>query len=439
MRYLLNCVYVLLIAAISPILLYRRWTTGRYREGWPQKLWGRIEPRNSEAPCVWLHAVSVGEVLQLESIVKGWRERFPNWDIAISTTTQTGMQVAKKTYPDAHLFYCPLDFSWAVRNTLKRLKPSCVVLVELEIWPNLILESDRANIPVLLINGRLSEKSYRGYRRIRPLVSSLMRRLAVVTAQNEEYRDRFHKLGVPKNRLHVAGSIKFDRLSTDRNSPRTLQLRGDFGIKPDAPVLMAGSTGDPEEKVILSTWISLRQQFPQLQLLIAPRHQERFEEVAELIQRAGFHAVRRSKLGEKPRKSMKQIPPVYLLDTLGDLSACWGVADIAFVGGSLNQRGGQNMMEPAGYGATLLFGPNTWNFAEVVEDLKQARACRVVSNQHEMATQIGELLRTPQTAQRLGRAAQNYVLSKQGATALTLNEIEKTLHLTQPETIRPAA
>ncbi|MCA8989836.1 MAG: 3-deoxy-D-manno-octulosonic acid transferase, partial [Planctomycetaceae bacterium] len=209
---LLNLFYVGLLILVSPYLCYRRWRTGRYREGLSQKLWGNCPPRSGNAPCLWLHAASVGEVLQIEPVISSWKQQHPDWDIALSVVTQTGMQVARKTYPDCQLFYAPLDFTWSVKKVIARLRPACLVLVELELWPNLIREVSRAGVSLVLINGRLSEKSFRGYRKIRPLIRHLLRKFGAITAQNSDYADRFAALGARPGRLTVSGSIKYDRL-----------------------------------------------------------------------------------------------------------------------------------------------------------------------------------------------------------------------------------
>ncbi len=430
MRYLLNILYLSLLTLAFPYLVYRRLKTGRYREGFREKFLGQIPRRDSQAQCVWFHAVSVGEVLQIEPVVNAWKERHPDWEVAISITTQTGMQVARKTYSDCRLFYCPLDFSWAIRNTIRRLSPSCLALVELELWPNLILETHRASIPVTLINGRLSANSYKGYRRFRVLIRPLLQRFSLIVAQNSEYADRFLALGASASRLGIAGSIKFDRLMTDPKHSRVQELCKAFAILPNAPVLMAGSTGEPEESLILSAWKTLRNEFPDLQLIIAPRHQERFDEVSQLIQDAGSPVLRRSLINSGvPSGIDVDSSTVRLLDTLGELSACWGLADIAFVGGSFNQRGGQNMMEPAGYGAAVVLGPNTWNFVEVVEELERRKACMVIPTGEELADCISVLLHQPGNAELIGNAARKYVISQQGATQKTMEWIEHTLEI----------
>ena len=414
MPWLLNLVYVALLLAVSPVLMYRRWVLGKYRDGWAEKLWGQLPERTSSTPCLWLHAVSVGEVLQLRPMMKLLAAQRPNWQFVITTTTRTGLDVAKKEFPQHTVCYFPLDFSWATRRAILRIKPSAIVLVELELWPNFTLTANRLSIPLALINGRVSEKSFRGYRRIRPLIARLLNGFHLLAAQNDEYAERLLALGAPRDRLHVTGSIKFDGVQPDRSNSKTNELREFFGLRPDEPVFIAGSTQDPEESFALDTWQALRGEFPNLRLILVPRHKERFEEVAALVASRGLPLRRRS-TGDR------HVPgQVLILDTLGELGACWGLADIAFVGGSLTQRGGQNMLEPAAYGAAVLLGPNTWNFRDIVEQLRARQAVRIVRSENELTDAVRELLRAPSTATELGERAKSYVAAQQGAAARTI-------------------
>ncbi len=431
-RYVLNVIYLGLVLLLSPWLMWRRLVRGKTLGSLREKLWGCVPTRSGARPCLWLHAVSVGEVLQIEPVVSAWRERHPDWDVVISTTTTTGRSVAEKTYPECRVCYCPWDFSWAVRRAFRRIRPTALALVELELWPNLIREAARENVPLLLINGRLSDKSFRGYRRIRGLVGTMLRCFRLIAVQNEQYAKRFCQLGAGPDQLLRAGSIKFDRLRTSRTDRATQQLAQHFGLPPRTPVLMGGSTHEPEEEILVACWKKLQEDRPDLQLILAPRHAERFLEVARMLQQQGLRVIRRSECQpEAPLPPLgpgaTAVPTVYLLDTLGELSACWGLAHLTFVGGSLTRRGGQNMMEPAGFGCAILLGPNTWNFSEVVTDLKAQRACREVQDAVELEQRLRDLLNNPRQAREMGQAAQEYVLSRQGGTALTIQAMEQVL------------
>jgi 3-deoxy-D-manno-octulosonic-acid transferase len=418
MPWLLNVAYFALLAVLSPVLGWRIVVRGKYRTGWREKLLGQVKPRGGDRPCLWFHAVSVGEVLQLEPVLKELRVRLPAVEFVISTTTPTGRSVAEAKFPRDRVCYFPLDFSWAVREAVARLRPTAIVLVELELWPNFVLHARRSGIPVALINGRLSERSLRGYRRLRPLVSRLLGSLQAIAVQNSTYAERFLELGASRQQLSITGSIKFDRVESDRRNPKTLELRAAFGIGDSEPVFVAGSTQESEEAAAIDAYLAVRARFPALRLILVPRHKERFDEVARLIESRGLPLCRRSSASNAvPRHDSRS---VFLLDTLGELAACWGLADVAFVGGSLTNRGGQNMIEPAGYGAAVLFGPNTHNFRDVVERLLSADAARVVHNGAELTAAVADCLAHPERARAQGARAQELVLSQQGATQRTI-------------------
>lgn len=424
--WMLNVAYLLFLAAISPILVWRRVRLRKDRDGLWEKLTGRVTPRDSTGDCLWLHAVSVGEVLLLRPVIEELRLRRPGLELVLSVTTTTGRDVAVAKYPGCRVIYFPLDFTWAVGAALDRIRPTAIALAELELWPNFVSIAAARGIPVSIINGRLSEKSFRGYRRIRFLTRSLLGRLTFAGVQSKDYAERFEALGLPRERCHVTGSVKFDKVEVRRDHPGCVALRSCFGIGTDDLVFIAGSTQAPEERLAVETWQELRGEFPNLRLIVVPRHKERFEEVARLISdECGLKVVRRS----RPEEATVGCEggAVALLDTLGELAACWGLADIAFVGGSLTNRGGQNMIEPAAYGAAVLFGPNTRNFRDIVALLLAADAARVVRDGADLTDTVVRLLRDERERRAMGARARELVLSQQGATRLTVDLLEQSL------------
>ena len=453
MAYLLNLAYLLLLAAASPWLLYQRLRHGKYREGWGAKFYGRVPERTGNNRCLWLHAVSVGEVNLLEPILARWERLHPDWEIVITTTTQAGYGVALKRYAPRLVCYCPLDFTWAVRRAMRRLRPDILVLAELELWPNLIAAARAHGAKIAVINGRLSEKSYRGYRRIAWLAKHTLEQIDLIAAQNDEYADRFRELGAPLAAVQVTGSIKFDGARTDRNNPETRRLAALAGIADDDIVFLAGSTQAPEDQLALEVFERLAKDYPRLRLILVPRHPERFDEVAELLDRRGVNWQRRSALESRPLTpsaasatndppfsatgisatgKSASVPPqvphgardlpcrILLVDVVGELGYWWGTAQIAFVGGSLTQRGGQNMIEPAAYGAAVAFGPNTWNFRDVVALLLSREAAVVVHNQDELETFVRRCLADSEFATNVARRAQQLVIEQQGAADRTV-------------------
>ena len=430
---LLDFVWCAVLITVSPILIYRMLRYGKYRDGWREKFLGQLPvlaPATEGSQRYWFHAVSVGEVLLLRSLLPELRRRDPDAEIVLSTTTTTGRAVALAKFPDVTVCYFPLDLSRAVRRAIRNIQPTQIVLVELELWPNFLLAADSLGIPVSLINGRLSEKSFRGYSRIRPLMSRLLKTFRALGIQTSEYADRFEQLGASPESVSVTGSVKFDGVETNRDNGHSQKLRRLFRLQPDDVVFIAGSTQSPEERVAIGAWQTARRQFPNLRLILVPRHQERFDDVAKLVESLDLRIERRSRLAEHFPSIHEPTPtqtafslekPVLLLDTLGELSACWGLADFAFVGGSLGNRGGQNMLEPAAYGAAVCFGPNTRNFRDVVENLLARDAARVVRDENQLATQLIEWLSNPDETRWQGQRAQQFVREQSGATARTIS------------------
>ncbi|MCG2684388.1 MAG: 3-deoxy-D-manno-octulosonic acid transferase [Planctomycetales bacterium] len=416
MPYLLNLIYLLLILLVSPWLIVQAVRKGKYREGYAAKFLGIVPQRTSIKKCLWLHAVSVGEVNLLAPLLTMIAEQRPEWDCVISTTTMTGMALARKKYPKNTVFYCPLDFSWAVKNAMRRVRPDVLVLAELELWPNLIRAAKRRGARVAVVNGRLGEKSFRGYRRIRPLVAGLMRKIDLVAAQDETYAERFRSLGARPEAVHVTGSMKYDGAQTDRNNAATRRLAELAGLADDDVVLLAGSTQEPEEEMALETFRALSPRWPRLRLVLVPRHPDRFDAVAKLLDNSGIPWQRRTALGCETASGGR----VLLVDVVGELGVWWGTAQIAFVGGSMGSRGGQNMIEPAAYGAAVSFGPNTWNFRDVAAAMLEHDAAVVVRDGAEFTRFVRCCLERPDYAAKLGRRGQSLVISQLGATERTL-------------------
>ena len=429
LTWLLNAIYLTLIFVASPWILWSAIRHGKYREGFSQKLLGRVPIRTGQRPCIWLHAVSVGEVNLLETILTEIASRSVDCELVISTTTKTGYELARRKYAPHTVFYCPLDFSWAVKAALRRVRPDLLVLAELELWPNLIRAAKQNGTRVAIINGRLSDNSFRGYRRLQPLVRHVLRLVDLIAAQNEETAERFCQLGACASALVSCGSLKFDGAETERENVRTRDLHQLAGIASDDFVLLAGSTQAPEETYAIGIYAKLMKEYPELRLVLVPRHPERFDEVAQLLQESGLPFVRRSEL----TYSSFPLPPsaIVLVDTIGELGACWGLATIGFVGGSFGSRGGQNMLEPAAYGVATCFGPNTWNFRDIVAQLLTVDGAVVVNNCEELEGFVSRALAKPDWAQDIGLRARQLVLSQQGATARTVDLLLPLLEASQ--------
>jgi 3-deoxy-D-manno-octulosonic-acid transferase len=385
---------------------------------------------------VWFHGVSVGEVHLLRQVVAAFRRRHPERPCVISTTTDTGLDEARRCFQDLPVIPFPFDFSWAVRRTLRRVRPALVVLAEGEVWPNFLHATRRAGVPVAVINARMSPRSFRRYRRLRALARWMFRIPELWAVQTEDYAHCLRELGAPPERVHVTGSVKYDGVLADRPNPRTEELRRLLGVTAEDLVWVAGSTQAPEEEIVLDIFRGLRGTYPTLRLFVVPRQKDRFDEVARLLERRGVPFVRRSCLrrgeGQGARgegripvfthpSPLASRPSVVLVDTIGELGALWGLADVAFVGGSLDgRRGGQNMIEPAAYGAAVVFGPHVWNFRDAATRVVQAGAACQVADGGELAGVVGRLLGDVAERQRRGAAARAFVLGQQGATERTV-------------------
>lgn len=429
----LDLLYLAVLALLSPTILWIAARHGKYREGWAEKFLGRVPSRDGSNPCIWFHAVSVGEVTLLRTIIPQVQSRLPGWAIVVSTTTKTGRELLDRQHPDLLTFYCPLDFSWATSAAMRRVRPTALVLAELELWPNLIRTASEHGAKVMVVNGRLSQKSFDGYRRIRWFVSRLLGRVSAIAVQDEQYAARFMTLGAAAETTLVTGSIKFDGAESDRSNQLTERLARLWEIHEGDAVLVAGSTQAPEEQLAVEAFLRIKTQHPQARLILVPRHPQRFEEVARSLDTVGVDWCRRTEISEQePRRS-----DVLLVDTIGELRGWWGTALSGFVGGSLGSRGGQNMIEPAAYGVAVCFGPQTQNFRDVVQMLLKADAAEVVQDGEHLQEFWQKCLDSPNFAVGLGRRAQQVVVTQQGATERTVRLLVELVG--EPDSVSEAA
>ncbi len=431
MRWLWNGLYLVVLVLLSPWLVWRAVRTGRYRRGLAAKLLGRVPPHPNPPPqggreiVVWFHGVSVGEIHLLVTLVTAYRKRHPNARCVISSTTDTGLAEARAKFPDCAVIAWPFDFSWAVANALDAVKPDLVVLAEAELWPNFLAAASRRSIPVVVVNARLSPRSFGRYRSVAGIARRLLlRHVRAVGAQSSEYAERFRELGVRD--VRVTGSVKYDGAVGDRNTPKGRELKRLLNVP---LLLVAGSTHAPEESIVLGAFRQMRERFPNLHLLLVPRHPDRFAEVAKLVADSVVPFVRRSEITEP----LPNPPPVILLDTVGELGAAWGLADVGFVGGTLDGlRGGQSMIEPAGYGVPTVFGPHVWNFRDAARRLVEAGGATMVRDAGEVDPALAALLADESKRAAMGAAARRLVREQQGATARTLDLLDDSTRVDSP-------
>jgi 3-deoxy-D-manno-octulosonic-acid transferase len=434
MRFLIDAIYFVAAVAVSPMFLYRLIRYGRYRTGWGQKF-GAVTRRYPQKKCIWLHAVSVGEVNAAQTLIAEMEKQCGDFEIVISTTTDTGFARAEKLFGQTRaVFYFPFDFSWVTRRAFRRLDPSICLLMELEVWPNFIFTAHERGVPVLVLNGRISDRSFSRYRRIKGLTRRFFGKLDLVLAQTQEYAERFRELGCPADRVIVTSSLKYDTAQVADAVEGADALAGKLNLGGER-LWVAGGTGDNEEKIILDVYRSLVQeeQFGDVCLAIVPRKPERFNEVAQLIEQAGFPLVRYSQVKDTATKYKGGTPsprdgkPVILGDTMGDLRKFYSLATVIFVGRSLVPMGGSDMMEAAALGKCTLFGPHTFNFRQTVEALLEGGGAILVADRNDLLMQMRKCLSEPQYAAKIARAGQAVTKRNQGATARTMEALSKLL------------
>jgi 3-deoxy-D-manno-octulosonic-acid transferase len=418
---LLNLAYLLVGLLALPWVAWRKLSGGRPVAAPWKRFLGRVDvPTKPPGTArIWLHGVSVGEVQLLASLAAELERQAAatgrSIECVISSSTTTGLEVAARRFGPGRSFPCPLDFSWAVSRVFNQVRPDLLVLGELELWPNLLAAAAKRDVPVVIANARMSERSFRGYRKLRGLVRGMLRRVTVISARARDDAERFSALGAAD--VRVTGSMKFDGVRGDRRAPEVDRLRSLAGIATDDIVFLAGSTQAPEERLAAEAYLALRDRHPALRLVIVPRHVERASEIGAMLDSVGLGWEARSRLATAPPDSATR---VLLVDSTGELSWWWGTAVIAFVGGSLDGvRGGQNMLEPAAYGAAVSFGPHTRNFRDEVAGLLAADAVVVVADGPSLTGFVARCLEDPDWARGLGERAAGLVAGNRGATAAT--------------------
>ncbi|UCG58155.1 MAG: 3-deoxy-D-manno-octulosonic acid transferase [Phycisphaerales bacterium] len=428
MTILLDVFYLLAALVISPVIVYRVFRHKRYRTGWAERF-GRVAHKDPAAKCIWLHAVSVGEVNASRTIVQELQKKLSDFEIVISATTDTGMARARALFGDRlQVFYFPFDLSWVMRRAFDRIRPTICLLMELEVWPNFVETARRRNIPVVVVNGRLSDKSFSGYKRIRPFVKGTFRKISLFLAQTDEYARRFRRIGAAADKVIVTGSLKYDTAQTDGGVEGADALVKQLGLD-SKRLWVAGGTGNDEEQILLGVYRDLRQDslFSDLRLAIVPRKPERFDEVAALIEQTGLAFVRYSQIKANPTALPSGEPEVILGDTMGDLRKFYSLATIIFVGRSLVPMGGSDMMEAAALGKCTTFGPHAFNFRQTVDALLAAEGAILVRDAGHLLATMKKCLSEPDFTAKIAENGREVIKNNQGATARTIEQIARLL------------
>jgi 3-deoxy-D-manno-octulosonic-acid transferase len=413
------------VIALMPRFLIGALRHRKYITGLRERL-GRVPPVEAHGhPVVWLHCVSVGETEAARPLVRALRHRYPAHTLVVSTTTLTGQAFARQAFDGqvAAIFYFPIDWAWTVRRVLRAVNPAVVLIMETELWPRLFYECRRRRIPVALVNGRISEKSFRRYSRLGGFIRRVVNDLTLALMQSEADAERLRRLGLPQERIHVSGNLKFDSAEMTGTRELTADLRDRFGFDESTQVIVAASTHEPEEQIISAAFGALiASSEARIRLVIAPRHPERFNDVASLLRESGLTWTRRS----DPTKGDDKECNVILLDSIGELRAVYPLANIVFVGGSIVKHGGHNMLEPATAGACVITGPHTDNFAAITKALLENRALvQLPELSHEqaaphLASTFRSLLSNNKRRRELAENARAVCEQNRGATEHTM-------------------
>jgi 3-deoxy-D-manno-octulosonic-acid transferase len=419
---------LLLLASLGalPYFAVKSLQTSKYRAGLRQRF-GHVPPEVAaalrEVRPLWLHAVSVGEVIAAVPLVNAVRHRFPHLPILISTVTETGQATAREKMAAEACLYFPLDYTRVVHQVIARLQPRLFLMVETEIWPNFLRELTRQEIPAVLINGRISPRSFRGYQRLRPFMRQVLQSITAFSMQTKLDAERIIAIGAEPSRVHITGNIKYDLPLIPLSNTEEQALRAELGFGA-APVFMAGSTHHGEEDIVIEAYLWARVQVPTLRLLLAPRHLDRLDEVDALLRKHQLTGQRRSR-GRLPSHGSQA--PVLLLDTIGELAKLYVVATVVFVGGSFVPIGGHNILEPAAHRKAILFGPHMHNFHQIATALLEAGGALQVQNSEALGQSVSALLQEPERRQALGETAYQVLRDNQGAIARTVGLIEQVL------------
>ncbi len=420
--------YTLLLYLVTPLVMVRLFLRSKKApDYWQRKAerFGFIKLAASAKPVIWVHSVSMGETIASGPMVKQLQKRYPSHRILITTMTPTGSAQVRKIHGDSveHV-YASYDLPGAVRRFLNAAKPVMGIFIDTELWPNTIATCHQRNIPVMVVNARLSQRSAKGYGRFPTLTRSMLQQIDMVAAQNDDTARRFLALGLPEKQLTMTGSIKFDLDVSPQviKDGKALRQKWQQGMGEEVRILVAASTHEGEDQQVLDAFKGILEALPNMRLLLVPRHPERFDSVYQLIQDNRLAVVRHS-LASAPKPETR----VILGDTMGEMMKLFAASDIAFIGGSLVATGGHNMLEPAAHNLPVLSGPHVFNFEEISDSLVKAGGLKIVNNSQELAQATIELIKNPQEYDAMSRHAGEFVSANRGALERVLALIKKFL------------
>ncbi len=406
-----------------PFFLIKLTTTPKYRAGLFQRLGclpRKATEKLSQAGTIWIHAVSVGETIAAVPLIRSLKHRYPEREILLTTVTATGNRTAKTQVGDSvTVLFFPFDLLFIVQRVIQHIRPSLFILMETEIWPNCIRTLHKNGIPILLVNGRISRKSYSGYRKIRPMMKRVLSLIDAFAMQTGKDAGRITRLGAPENRVRNTGNIKFDQEIPSISDPDRRKIRREYALPDQGEILIAGSTHPGEEGPVLDAYARILQDIPDLILILAPRHPERTPEIESLM--------RERNLGYQKRSRPDPGQRILLLDTVGELAGLYRIGSVAFVGGSLVPKGGHNILEPAACGTPVVFGPHMENFPEIARVITEEGGGLQIESSRELATVLGELFADEERRMKIGEKGRRILLENRGALEKTLELVDRFL------------
>ena len=420
---LMTSLYSLLWWLLTPLLLIRLWVRGHRQPEYRKRIAERFG-RWPDVPqgCFWVHAVSVGETMAAHSLIEQWQRRHPDIPVLVTSMTPTGSETVRKLFGSSvHHAYLPWDFAHLQKRLIQRLKPRILVIMETELWPNLIRACEREDVPVLLANARLSEKSQKGYRKLPSLTRPMLQSLTGIAAQHSPDADRFAALGIDERRIQVTGSVKFDLELNAQHSAKARKLKASIGRR---PIWIAASTHEGEDEKLLRVHAKLKIKLPNALLILVPRHPERADRIAGQLYKQHFNFARRS-TGEEPKTEHS----VYLVDTLGEMMTFFELADAAFIGNSLNGGGGHNPIEPAAVARPVLIGPSYVNFQSIIEAMRSEQSVVIIQSEDELKNRLLGLMQSKDLRDTYGQRAYLFYQQQQGALKRLLTWIEDLIDL----------
>jgi len=427
--YLYNIFATLFLILSVPYFLLRC----LFQEGFLKVMTERMGffPNLSSRGVIWVHAASVGEVLCSAPLLRRIKREFPNLEILLTILTLTGKETAKTHIPEAnHVLFLPIDHPLIIRRAIRRMAPNLLLIAETELWPNLLRSCGKKKIPVILFNGRISKKSFRRYLFLKFFFKECLKYLSLFLMQTEEDRNRIIEIGAPSDKARVSGNLKFDQTSSNFTEKGIAEMARSLGLQGKEDILIAGSTHSGEEEILLSLLKDLRKTYPQLILILAPRHLERLEEVEKILEKESLSWKRRTSLSvdqEQYHEKMKQLPEVILLDTMGELMGFYSLGTLVFVGGSLVPVGGHNPLEPLFFKKCVLFGPHMFNFLEISRLLIEAGGAIQVRGREDLAFQLKRLLSDERARKETGEKGYQFLQKHRGATERMFQEIRPYL------------